>query len=389
MRRARILVSLPVLFALALVSTPAAADIGAGTGTGATTATAVPVASPQRLIQPVEVAVYSEIPAFDPVVMADILNQDRSIDATVISSDDVVHGLQGYDTLLARFGTSTPTPEMVDGVRAFVASGGGFVGDWWGAGAAFSGLGASVDDPYYSVDNFIGLFSGQVSDGSTLAEPSEIHVVSDHPVVAGLPSDFFNGSATEYFVRVIAPYDERLEVLATYEGHGGTNPAIMAGSLGASKDVLILFDGGDDPTDPTIAALYRNAVIWTSPAHACGVDGTAGNDSLTGTHGDDVICGEAGNDTAFGRQGDDLIGGGDGNDSLVGGVGADTLLGGAGDDTLEGRGGFDTLNGGSGDDLIRATDGTRHEAVAGGAGYDVCIVDRRDDARNCEVTVVR
>lgn len=388
MRRAPMFISLLALFTL--ISTPAMAD-GTGTGAGAatTSGTGAPVASSLRLVQPVEVAVYSEIPDFDPAVMVDVLNQDRSIHATVVSSDDIAEGLHGFDTLLARFGTVTPTLEMVDGVRTFVASGGGFVGDWWGAGAAFSRLGTAVDANYYAVDNFIGLFSGAVSDGDLISPPSDIQVVADHPVVAGLSPTFSGGGATEFFVRVVPPYDDRLQVLATYEGHGGTNPAIMVGSLGASKDVLILFDGGDDPSDPNLAQLFRNAVIWTSPAHACAIEGTAGNDSLTGTPEDDVICAEAGNDTAFGRQGADLIGGDEGNDTLVGGVGDDSLLGGSGDDTLEGKGGFDSLHGGAGDDLIRSTDGHRHESVAGGAGDDVCIVDRRDDTRNCEVTVVR
>jgi Ca2+-binding RTX toxin-like protein len=276
---------------------------------------------------------------------------------------------------------------MADGVRAFVESGGGFVGDWWGAGAAFSGLGTPVDSNYYNPTTFIGLFAGDVSDGDRI-DGGSVQVVTDHPVTAGLPATFSNGGATEFFVRVIPPYDERLQVLATYEGHGGTNAAIMAGSIGASKDVLILFDGGDDPTDPNLARLFRNAVFWTSPVHECEIDGTDGSDSLTGTAAADVICGQGGNDTAFGRQGDDLMGGGAGNDTLVGGAGADRLFGGEGDDSLDGRGGDDSLQGGAGDDLIRSADHHRHESVAGGPGYDVCIVDRRDDVRNCEVTVI-
>jgi hypothetical protein len=57
-----------------------------------------------------------------------------------------------------------------------------------------------------------------------------------------------------------------------------------------------------------------------------------GNDTLSGTSGEDNLQGLGGNDTLFGYAGADHLQGGDGDDVLIGGSGADTLNGGAGAD---------------------------------------------------------
>ncbi|SMO69284.1 hypothetical protein SAMN06273567_10359 [Geodermatophilus aquaeductus] len=80
------------------------------------------------------------------------------------------------------------------------------------------------------------------------------------------------------------------------------------------------------------------------------VRGTAGNDTLRGTNGVDVIMGLGGNDTIAGGNADDVVCGGAGNDTLAGDNGNDRLLGGFGDDALTGGNGDDTLIGGPGTD---------------------------------------
>ena len=63
------------------------------------------------------------------------------------------------------------------------------------------------------------------------------------------------------------------------------------------------------------------------------LNGTAGNDTLTGTDpgnpanpdGIDIINGGAGNDTLSGLGGNDIISGGAGADAMNGGAGIDTL----------------------------------------------------------------
>ena len=71
------------------------------------------------------------------------------------------------------------------------------------------------------------------------------------------------------------------------------------------------------------------------------INGTAGNDSLTGTTSADTINGLGGNDSLLGA---------DGNDSVLGGAGNDMLRGNNGTDWVEGGAGNDNVGGGSGQD---------------------------------------
>lgn len=88
--------------------------------------------------------------------------------------------------------------------------------------------------------------------------------------------------------------------------------------------------------------------------------GTFGNDTLNGTAGEDSLSGGIGNDTLNGLGGHDSLDGGLGEDTLNGGDGNDTLIGGLGDDRLNGGNGNDILFGGLNDDTL-----------SGGAGADV------------------
>jgi len=82
------------------------------------------------------------------------------------------------------------------------------------------------------------------------------------------------------------------------------------------------------------------------------IDGTPGNDTLTGTTDDDVINGFGGNDTLVGDEGDDILNGGEGDDALSGNEGNDTLNGGGGNDILGGIGGDDVMAGNAGNDFF-------------------------------------
>ena len=70
------------------------------------------------------------------------------------------------------------------------------------------------------------------------------------------------------------------------------------------------------------------------------------------TAGDVTINGGEGNDVLWSGEGDDVVDGGTGNDSLWGGDGNDELIGGTGDDTLAGGDGRNVINGGDGTDTV-------------------------------------
>ena len=149
------------------------------------------------------------------------------------------------------------------------------------------------------------------------------------------------------------------------EGRGGNDSLFgFAGDDrligGSGRDLL---DGGDGfdyaSYANATAGVLADLVIWTLNigeaagdvyANIEGILGSAFNDDLRGTGGDNWIYGGAGSDIAYGRggndvligeAGDDTLWGNEGNDALYGGEGLDRLLGSAGADLLNGEGGFD------------------------------------------------
>lgn len=76
------------------------------------------------------------------------------------------------------------------------------------------------------------------------------------------------------------------------------------------------------------------------------IDGTSGNDSITGLlqgdrisafEGDDVIAASGGSDQVFAGAGDDFVAGGNVNDTIFGGPGEDIVIGGAANDLIQGN----------------------------------------------------
>jgi Ca2+-binding RTX toxin-like protein len=116
--------------------------------------------------------------------------------------------------------------------------------------------------------------------------------------------------------------------------------------------------GGDD----TIQLNEANGAL-----PAADLFGGAGNDTLIGGSGGDMLFGQAGNDTLLGKGGADLIFGGAGNDVLTGGDGDDQLFGEAGDDRFIWNPGDDT-------DLIEGGAGTDTAEVNGGNGAEAFTV---------------
>lgn len=79
----------------------------------------------------------------------------------------------------------------------------------------------------------------------------------------------------------------------------------------------------------------------------------AGNDSIDGGNGINLIFGEDGNDVLIAGTGSDTIYGGTGSDTINGGNGTNNLYGQDGDDYLTGGNGINRLFGGFGNDYLQ------------------------------------
>ena len=91
---------------------------------------------------------------------------------------------------------------------------------------------------------------------------------------------------------------------------------------GTGGPITLQLDAGEDYTG-FVFRLTSDGNGGTTITLGKNVNGGNGNDSLTGTEGDDIVNGGNGNDTLAGLGGDDVLNGGNGNDVLNGGAGND------------------------------------------------------------------
>ncbi|MET9633486.1 calcium-binding protein [Lentzea sp. NPDC006480] len=131
-------------------------------------------------------------------------------------------------------------------------------------------------------------------------------------------------------------------------------PAILAAAvLTAALAVPVL---------PAYAATTCNGLPVT-------ISGTAGNDSIIGTPGNDVIAAGAGNDLVLGLDGNDTVCLGTGDDLFDGGTGDDTMVADAvadGADTYVGNSGSDAVTYVARTTAVTVTlDGTANDGAAG------------------------
>lgn len=162
--------------------------------------------------------------------------------------------------------------------------------------------------------------------------------------------------------------------------------AIEHAITGAGDDSLTgsggdeIFDGGAG-ADTVLAGGGDDRVVVAADGVADSYAGGAGTDVLDFTPLSDGIVADLAAQTVATTVGTVLTGdtftgfegiiGGGGGDTIAGTAGDDTLVGGAGDDTLRGIGGTDFIDGGIGDDLIIAGGGIGDDVFDGGAGFDI------------------
>jgi Ca2+-binding RTX toxin-like protein len=157
----------------------------------------------------------------------------------------------------------------------------------------------------------------------------------------------------------------------TLDGGTGEN-VLIEGGLNLTSGIVTVFG---DAADNTITISRTAAGAILSNGVPLG-SATVANTSLV------RVFGRGGNDTvtvseANGALPPAFLFGGAGNDSLLGGSGADLVFGGTGNDPLQGKGGGDLLFGGAGDDTL--TGGDADDQVFGEADVDRMIWNPGDD----------
>ncbi|MEB3358109.1 MAG: DUF4347 domain-containing protein [Synechococcales bacterium] len=156
-------------------------------------------------------------------------------------------------------------------------------------------------------------------------------------------------------------------VLLTLNGTDGDD--IITGSVfnefidgGLGNDQVNAAPGND-----IVNAGDGNDLIFTGDGND-EVNGGNGDDTINGELGNDILRGQVGNDTVSGGLGDDRLVGGEGDDSLSGNEDNDTINAGDGNDSAFGGDGDDRLLGLLGDDLLDGGNG--NDTAEGGAGND-------------------
>jgi Ca2+-binding RTX toxin-like protein len=169
----------------------------------------------------------------------------------------------------------------------------------------------------------------------------------------------FNLDAITSPTQASYPLPPGYQGLATFPGGSGTSLSLLVGDVSVVDTGLggvITLGSGNGSVggglDDTITGGTGTQFI----------DGSLGNESITG--------GSAGNETIWGGVGD-TISGGTGANVVIGGVHNDTIIGGAGTVFIDGSGGNQSITGGSaGSETIWGGAG---DAINGGTGANVII----------------
>jgi Ca2+-binding RTX toxin-like protein len=148
---------------------------------------------------------------------------------------------------------------------------------------------------------------------------------------------------------------------------------IAGNSDPASDNPLIPLVIRDNPN--TVGA-DSNYLRYTGEDHVV-LGGTAGNDIIISSEGDDTIWGDAGNDMLEGGYGNDMLRGGAGNDIITDIGGDDNIQGGDGNDVVQGGNGLNLILGGFGSDFI--INGEDSNESFGGAGNDFILGTKADE----------
>ncbi|MFM7718925.1 MAG: calcium-binding protein [Actinomycetota bacterium] len=196
---------------------------------------------------------------------------------------------------------------------------------------------------------------------------------ADDDLIEANAPDGEDGATSYAGYDTVAPGDGDDDFDEAYALYYGDSSEAITVSL---DDQEVTSDAGDD--------------IWDGSVFA--VIGSAEDDTLIGTDGDDSLTGGGGADTILGRSGDDELAGGGGNDTISGGAGDDAIKANGGDDKVKGSGGADIINGGGGDDVLYGNKGADtllgkagDDQAWGGGGKDLCVAEVKDSCEFAQI----
>lgn len=192
-----------------------------------------------------------------------------------------------------------------------------------------------------------------------------------------------------YQVNMPEPYSISDNILYWYLSDGDDNVSVTAlsGNSFQVNETTIKSQAVDNQYvfGPSISAIVIEGQNGNDTISAAGLSGVAvsiygddGDDTLTGSNGDDKVDGGEGNDTINEAAGSNVIDGGEGNDRITAqSTGNNNVIGGDGDDTIATGSGSDSVFGGLGNDQINT--GAGNDYADGAEGYDYIQAGSGDD----------
>ncbi|WP_424942059.1 Hint domain-containing protein [Aliiroseovarius crassostreae] len=319
-----------------------------------------------------EASLLVEIPGPVSKIVISYANRDattHAVDITDIyfdpikeTGDDSLSGGAGNDSLYGGEGLDT----LEGGTGADYLEGGAAqdTADYSASSAAVtvdlsSGTGSGGDaegDMLTGVDGIIGSdhddtllgYDGQSLTGDLATDYTNIFD-------GGAGDDYIDGRGGDDILRGGADDDTLVAGAGDDQLFGDGGDDVFDVDAGFGSDTIVGGETGETAGDTLDASSMSDNIALDLSANGASdpESGTlsAGGDTLTFSEIENVHLG-SGDDTATGSSGDDNVDLGAGNDSAQGGAGNDTLEGGDGADTLLGQQGDDSLSGGDGNDTM-------------------------------------